>query len=358
MHKLTATIVLCTGFFAAIGQKKLEYGDFIQWDNKIRWAMETDNFLDLTPKMPKYSITAWYLNKLRTEGINIYKLNNDTYSVTQGRLTHNGWNNNLSVDTINFRQLFRGQESKISVEAVNAAKGNCLCDSCYHPTLFDIIKVKQLIYYKNGRFYISNVLLTPMCLKDSLEYENEFSRWYELLNVAFNNKPDISPTSKMVYIGTVEKSYDLSASNTNSQQKRLLTRQNPGIMNMMYYDLKKGLITPYDPDDKTRKRKLKDVFLRITPEVMIQEYDSLGNVVGTRKIRQEVNTDSIYNFKLSQDVYFDREKEILVSKVKSVTIQAYIITSSGVNLGLGDIATIYYDKAPLNIKKKTVGIRK
>jgi hypothetical protein len=220
------------------------------------------------------------------------------------------------------------------------------------------MKVKQLIYYKNGRFSIANVLLTPMCLKDTLEYENEFSRWYELFNVAFNDKPDIAPNAKMIYVGNIEKSYDLSAPNSNSQQKKLLTTKNPRIMNMLYEDLKKGLITAYDPDDKTRKKKLKDVFQRIATEVMIQDYDSLGNATATRKIKQEVNPDSIYNFKISQDVYFDREKEVLISKIQSVTIQASIITSTGINLGLGDIAIIYYDKLPSEIKKKPSAIKK
>lgn len=349
--KLTSTLLLCNFFLTLSAQKRLEYGDFIQWDNKIRWAMEIDNYLDLTPKIPKYSITSWYLKKLRTQGIAAYQLNNDKYSVTENKLSHNDWNKNLSIDTINFRNLFRGQEMRISEESVNAAKGNCLCDSCYVSTLFDIIKVKQLIYYKNAKFYISNVMLTPMCLKDSLEYDNEFSRWYGLFNVAFNYKQDITPAANMVYIGNVEKTYDFSIPNVNSPQKRLLTTRNPRIMSMMYEDLKKGLITPYDPDDKTRKRKLKDVFLRISPEMLIQDYDSLGNPVGTRKIRQEVNKDSIYNFKISQDVYFDMEKEVLVSKVKSVTIQANIITSTGVNLGLADVAVIYYDNTPLEKKR-------
>jgi len=191
-----------------------------------------------------------------------------------------------------------------------------------------------------------------MCLKDSLEYGNDLSKWYSLFNISFNNKQDIPPTASMVYIGTVDRSYDLSVPNSNSPYRKLLTTHNSRIMNMMNEDIKKGILTPYDPDDKSRTRKLKDVFLRITPELLIENYDSLGNIIGTRKVRQEVNLDSIYNFKISQDVYFDRQKEVLVSKVKSVTIQANIITSSGVNLGLGDIAIFYYDKPSAQIKNK------
>ncbi|UAY53313.1 hypothetical protein [Ferruginibacter albus] len=76
-------LILLIPSLKAVSQKKLEYGDFIQWDNKIEWAFETDQYFDLTPKIPKYSITDWYLKKLKTSGINSYKINRDGYSVSK-----------------------------------------------------------------------------------------------------------------------------------------------------------------------------------------------------------------------------------------------------------------------------------
>jgi hypothetical protein len=315
--------------------------------------METDNYFDLTPKIPKYSITALYLKKLK-EGVITYQKNRDGFSVTQLRLNRKDLNTNLPTDTLNLKSLFNERFYGIPREQISSLKSNCLCDTCTHPVLLDIIKVKQIVYYKNGRFHINNVLLTPMCLKDSIDYENDSSVWYDLFNVGFSNKTDLSPSSKMIYIGTTENSYNFSV-----QKSKLITLRNPGIMKLIYADFKKGLFYAYSPDDTSRKVKLKDLLVRAKKEFMIQDYDSLGNIIGTRKVMSELNLDSFYNFKIAQDIYFDPVTEVLISIIKSVSIQAPVITSTGVNLGLGDLAIIYYDekrsdKKPPSVKKKSV----
>jgi hypothetical protein len=325
-------------------QTKLEYGDFIQLDNKIEWAMETNNYLDLTPKMPKYSISDWYLKKLSKAGITAYQQDSSGFSVTQFKMSRNNWNSDLRVDTINYIFLFRERQNLLR-DDIYASKTNCICDSCSHHALFDIIKTKQIVYYKKGKFSISNVLLTPMCMKDSIENERALFTWYNLFNVAFNHKATATPTKDMIHIGEVTGWYNFSPSQSNSSGK-LITTKNPNVMVLVNRDFQKGLITAYNP---TTGKKITDkkYFTVLNETIEVPTFDSLGEQIGYKKIRPELNLDSFYNFKITQDVYFDTKNEVLISKVKKVTVQKQVITSSGVYLGLTEFATIYFDRASL-----------
>jgi hypothetical protein len=321
----------------------MEYGDFIQFDNKIQWAMESDNYFDLIPKIPKYSITNWYLKKLRNPGIVSYQKNADGFSVTRSKLNRKEWNIDLSLDTVSAKETFYEKFFQAGFDPT-AVRSNCLCDSCYRPGLFDIAKVKQIVYYKSGKFYIINILLTPMCLKEKINSSDNGSfSWYDLFNVAFNNNPAIAPNKNMIYIGTIEKSYNFSPDANLSDSRKLLTAKSQGIMTYVNKDYQKGLFSINDPNTgKKIKDKTYFTLSHETNEVAL--YDSLGEQTGYKKVKQELNLDSFYNFKITQDVYFDTKKEVLVSKIKIVTVQKKVITSSGEYLGLTNFAIINYDK--------------
>jgi hypothetical protein len=342
MRRTLLLSVLCITLSSiSSAQNKLEYGDFIQWDNKIEWAMETNNYLDLTPKMPKYNISDWYLKKLSKGGINVYGQDSEGFAVTQSKLYRKGWNSDLSVDTINYILLFRERQN-LSRDEVYASKANCICDSCSHAGLFDIIKTKQIVYYKNGKFSISNVLLTPMCLKDSIANERELLTWYNLFNVAFNNKANPIPAKDMIHIGEITAWYDFSPPSLNSSS-RLLTTKNSRIMTLINRDFQKGLITVYNPT--TGKKINNKTYFTLSEETIeIPIYDSTGEQLGYKKIKPQLSLDSVSNFKITQDVYFDTKNEALISKVKKVTVQKKVITSYGVYLGLTDFAVINYEK--------------
>jgi hypothetical protein len=343
MRSLFPLIVLVFFFYSSSAQTKMEYGDFIQFDNKIQWAMESDNYFDLIPKIPKYSITDWYLKKLRNTGIVSYQKNADGFSLTRSKLTRKGWNTGLSLDTVSAKETFDERFYQAGFDPTTAMS-NCLCDSCYKPGLFDIAKVKQIVYYKSGKFYIINILLTSMCLKEKINSEDNGSfSWYNLFNVAFNNNPSVAPNKNMIYIGTIEKSYNFSPDANLSDSRKLLTAKSQGIMTYVNKDYQKGLFSINDPNTG---KKIKDkTYFTLSHEIYeVPVYDSLGEQVGYKKVKPELNLDSFYNFKITQDVYFDTKKEVLVSKIKNVTVQKKVITSSGVYLGLTNFAILNYDK--------------
>lgn len=77
-------------------------------------------------------------------------------------------------------------------------------------------------------------------------------------------------------------------------------------------------------------------------EVDVPDYDSLGNLIGTKKKRNEVNYDSFYKFHIKEEVIFDKESSRLFWRILGIAPVKNIITSQGVDLGPTELFWIYY----------------
>ena len=87
-------------------------------------------------------------------------------------------------------------------------------------------------------------------------------------------------------------------------------------------------------------------------ELLVPYYDSLGNILEYKKIKREVNYDSIYNYTLIQDFYFDFNKEILYSKLIALAPRISIYTSTGQFIGLTDYWGVIFPAEKKDIVKK------
>ena len=71
-------------------------------------------------------------------------------------------------------------------------------------------------------------------------------------------------------------------------------------------------------------------------------YDSLGNLTGSKKMTNEVNFDSIYKFRIKEEVVFDKESSRLFFRILGIAPVKNIVTSMGVNLGETELFWVYY----------------
>jgi gliding motility associated protien GldN len=62
-------------------------------------------------------------------------------------------------------------------------------------------------------------------------------------------------------------------------------------------------------------------------------YDSLGNVIGTKEVQNEINLDSFYKFQIKEEVVFDKEASRLFWRILGIAPVKKLITSSGVQIG-------------------------
>lgn len=77
-------------------------------------------------------------------------------------------------------------------------------------------------------------------------------------------------------------------------------------------------------------------------EVDVPIYDSLGTLTGSKKMRNEINLDSIYKFRIKEEVVFDKESSRLFFRILGIAPVKNIVTTMGVNLGETELFWVYY----------------
>jgi gliding motility associated protien GldN len=77
-------------------------------------------------------------------------------------------------------------------------------------------------------------------------------------------------------------------------------------------------------------------------EVDVVTTDSLGNVTGSKKMRNEINLDSIYKFRIKEEVVFDKESSRLFFRILGIAPLKRIITPQGLDLGETELFWAYY----------------
>jgi len=86
-------------------------------------------------------------------------------------------------------------------------------------------------------------------------------------------------------------------------------------------------------------------------EIEVPIIDSLGNTVGMRKMRNEINFDSFYKFRIKEEVIFDKESSRLFWRILGIAPVKNVITSMGVALGETELFWVYYpDMRPVLAK--------
>lgn len=76
--------------------------------------------------------------------------------------------------------------------------------------------------------------------------------------------------------------------------------------------------------------------------VSVPLIDSFGNVTGTKMMRNEVNLDSFYKFRIKEEVIFDKESSRLFWRILGIAPVKRVITASGIDMGDMELFWVYY----------------
>lgn len=76
--------------------------------------------------------------------------------------------------------------------------------------------------------------------------------------------------------------------------------------------------------------------------VEVPQYDSLGNLTGTKRMYNDISFDSFYKFRIKEEVIFDKESSRLFWRILGIAPVKNVITSQGVNLGETELFWVYY----------------
>lgn len=340
-------------------QSKLPYANFVQTDTAVKWAAIYTSYINLTPVNPNFNIRNFYINKLKEQPGTAYREDNSGFTVSPVKVTYADYKAGLKAktyDPLRMNWKFDYDDNghngfdNLFAEEVNA------CDTCANINKLSFLKVKQLLYYKDHRLNIKNILLSPLVYKKDTRTFKEGTVFYETAGFAFNEsntaENDIPPTAKLIGRAANELVL-LPASQDN--ENNILTMDNWSLGIILYKDVKKNILKAYNTDNSiypdTKKildsRKI-EMYKAEVIEVPV--YDDDGNMKSYKKIAPEINYDSLYHYTLVQDFYFDFENEKLYSKLIAFIPRIRVITSMGIDLGL----TNYWGVIFPETKKKAV----
>ena len=76
--------------------------------------------------------------------------------------------------------------------------------------------------------------------------------------------------------------------------------------------------------------------------VNVPIYNEQGEMTGNKMMRNEINFDSIYKFRIKEEVIFDKESSRLFWRILGIAPVKNIITAQGLNLGETEVFWVYY----------------
>lgn len=120
---------------------------------------------------------------------------------------------------------------------------------------------------------------------------------------------------------------------------------NQRFISILLQAIKDSAVTVFSSvDDRfTTPMTTGEVAKVITGEpVDVPQYDSLGNLTGSKRMYNDINFDSFYKFRIKEEVIFDKESSRLFWRILGIAPVKNVITSQGVNLGETELFWVYY----------------
>ena len=77
-------------------------------------------------------------------------------------------------------------------------------------------------------------------------------------------------------------------------------------------------------------------------EVDVPQYNDKGELTGSKKMRNEINLDSIYKFRIKEEVIFDKESSRLFFRILGIAPVKRLITPQGLDIGETELFWVYY----------------
>ena len=360
MKKNLLIILLCSPAFC-FAQQKLEYANFIQTDTAIKWAAVYNSYVNLTTVNPNFNIRNFYINKLKKQGAVAYQEEDGVFAVTPVKTNYTDYVagfKKVDYDPALMNWWF-DYDKKADGSATAFNMDINACDTCTMKNALSFFKVKQLLFYKDNQLQIRNILLAPVLYKKTKNAKKEGIKYFESKCFAFDaaeQSDNIIPASAKL-IGRSCNDLMLLPTPDSLNNKKILTLENWSLSKILYNGIKSKQLGAYSTEKSIypdNKKALDPATIENykMPEYIVPFFDSSGNITKYQTIKQEVNFDSIYNFTLVQDFYFDFNNEKLYSKPIALVARMNVYTSSGIFIGLSDYWGIIFPKGKNNNLKK------
>ena len=318
-------------------------------DTVVQWSAESDKVVNLSS--PGRSLKEWYLNKLKKGTVTAYEKSRgdryvSSYDLSFPRLDKPEWFKGLAVELSSYRhptEWYFVDHSKEGYDRVKYRGGKLKlsADSCCGCDNADAFRARQILNYKNGKFNIWNVFISPLCARPTDQPPFE---WHPLCNVAYNNSADrVFPGAgpDIVLLNTDEIDYDFGMEQ-QSDYDTVLTGSGTDIGSLIYQDMLKGNIRPVEVETG-EPIPVKDLLTWGMPAdtMVVYDPDDPSRVTAYKVLQQERSSRNFNRLRIKQDLYFDFKNERLYSVIRSVKLMQVARLPNGMIRGQYAFSRLY-----------------
>lgn len=129
------------------------------------------------------------------------------------------------------------------------------------------------------------------------------------------------------------------------------------LMETIMKGLSTGKLTAFEKEDFKKKISSKQSALRFADTVLIPIFDKDGNQTGSRTALNEFNPDKIKRFRIKEDVYFDRQRGKVETRIIALAPMMPIRTSADLagNLAYTPAFWLYFPQLRYSLVTQEVG---
>lgn len=331
---------------AGRAQQHVYYLGFLDADTSIRWAGEYQRVVCLMPRSLGQSLDRYYLDALRQRRLETWEADPNGFRVWQQPSANDSllaarrqpaWVNTRYLHNVTRRE--RG----IGFDSTKAAP---LFTSQRRPNDDEVFSIRQILYFREGRFYVDNVLVTPL----SFEPTDSGLRWYRYFASSFalpeGKLPD---TTRCIYLGTTVINYPVSSSDT---ALRLLTRHQPNPIWCVLADAEaKGALLPNRSNRHTDSAWIRPgsffVFLQGPIDTTPVRKGANGPITAYKVSRSFLPPAALSTYGIEQSFYFNPKTNRLFSVVHRVVINRDCYRE-GKLVGITPVTELRYSFPPVS----------
>jgi len=329
-----------------MAQPERNYGSFLHADTSISWAAEAEKVVALVPRSLTQGLNAFYRERLAAGALSVYEPGTVPFSVKRRVAAPGGLPAPQRLH-IERRLIERNVPYALRGFIDTARNHGFACDTCA-PGL-ELFQLRQLVYYKAGRFFVDNILVSPV----GREVDSSGGHWYTSFRSSFHGggKKPASDPKQLVYLGTAQVNYYFNFRNVPGPgEEKVLTYQEPNPFQRILSDAGKGRIRLRNEMVDEERRPVvspKKLMEQLTVRDTITVYDVNDPNITTLQVAESTLDPSTVNgYGIEQSFYYDPKNDVLLSRVHRVVLKREVQSSGGLIRGRAPMVSIDYSAPP------------
>ncbi|MFC6099810.1 type IX secretion system ring subunit PorN/GldN [Olivibacter domesticus] len=169
-------------------------------------------------------------------------------------------------------------------------------------------------------------------LQDTIPQTDGFYQVNDLRNAVPFAFPKVNPKNIRFY-KRVWRDIDLK-----DKENYIFATPGASLIEAIMQGIKVGKLTPYNPQDDGFKTKLtaKEGEARFTDSVLVPIFDNEGNQIDAKMTLNEFNPEKVTKFRIKEDIFFDKQRGKLESRIIGVAPLMTINSSSELAESVGE----------------------